>query len=130
MYRELILPFEQRLIARLKAATRKPVSLHICGRALPILADMACSGADVLEIDHCVDLEPACRTVGPEVALWGNLDPVGLLSRGSATEVRQAGRRAVATACACGHARFVLSSGCTLAMNTPPQNLEALLRCQ
>ena len=64
-YRELALPFEKRLIAQLKAATRKPVSLHICGRALPILADMARSGADVLEIDHCVDLERACRIVGP-----------------------------------------------------------------
>ncbi len=48
-YREVALPFEKRLIAQLKAATRKPISLHICGRALPILADMAGSGADVLE---------------------------------------------------------------------------------
>ena len=130
VYRELVLPFEQRLIARLKAAARKPVSLHICGRALPILADMAGSGADVLEIDHGVDLEQACRTVGPEVALWGNLDPVALLARGSASEVRRAAQRAVATARACGHTRFVLSSGCTLAMQTPPENVDALLRCQ
>jgi MtaA/CmuA family methyltransferase len=129
-YRELALPFEKRLIAQLKTATRKPVSLHICGRAMPILAGMACSGADVLEIDHCVDLGHACRIVGSGVGLWGNLDPVGLLARGSASEVRHAARRAVATARACGHTRFVLSSGCALAMRTPQENLEALLRCE
>lgn len=129
-YRELALPFEKRLIAQLKTATRKPVSLHICGRALPILAAMACSGADVLEIDHRVDLGRACRIVGPEVALWGNLDPVGLLAQGCASEVRHAARQAVAAARACAHTRFVLSSGCALAMQTPPENLEALLRCE
>jgi MtaA/CmuA family methyltransferase len=127
-YREIALPFEKRLIAQLKAATHKPVSLHICGRALPILADMAGSGADVLEIDHCVDLERACRIAGADVAIWGNLDPVGLLARGGAAQVRQAAQRAVAIARASGCRRFVLSSGCTLAVQTPPENLEAMLR--
>ena len=127
-YREMALPFEKRLIAQLKAATHKPISLHICGRALPILADMAGSGADVLEIDHFVDLERACPIVGSAVALWGNLDPVGLLAQGAAAQVREAAQRAVATARACGCPRFVLSSGCTLAPQTPPENLDAMLR--
>jgi MtaA/CmuA family methyltransferase len=127
-YREMALPFEKRLIAQLKASTHKPVSLHICGRALPILADMAGSGADVLEIDHFVDVERACRIASPEVALWGNLDPVGLLAQAGVAQVREAARRAVATAHACGRRRFVLSSGCTLAPQTPPENLEAMLR--
>lgn len=130
LYRQLALPFERRLIAQLKAATGKPVSLHICGRASPILADMAESGADVLEIDHQVDLAQACRVVNPEVALWGNLDPVSVLARGSAEVVRQAAQRALAAVEACGRHRFVLSSGCTLAMETPPENLEAFLRCE
>jgi MtaA/CmuA family methyltransferase len=126
-YREFALPFERRLTAGLQAATGKPVSLHICGDATPILATMAASGADVLEIDHQVDLANACRIVGPHVALWGNLDPVGLLLQGSVEQVRQASRRAVETVRACGHRRFVLSSGCTLAPATPCENLEAML---
>ena len=40
---------------------------------------MATSGADVLEIDHQVDLAEACRAVPEEIALWGDLDPVGVL---------------------------------------------------
>jgi uroporphyrinogen-III decarboxylase len=128
LYRELAWPFEKSLIAQLQAAARKPVSLHICGRTLPILTDMAASGADVLELDHFVDLERAFQIVGPRVTLWGNLDPVGLLVQGKPAQVRAAARQAVATARACGDRRFVLSSGCALAVQTPPENLQAMLR--
>ncbi len=126
-YREIALPFEQRLIAGLKAATGKPVSLHICGDAEPILADMARSGADGLEIDHRTDLGRACRTVGPDIALWGNLDPVGVLSRGDPARVRAAARQVRDSVAAAGHRRFVLSSGCTLAVETPFANVDALV---
>jgi MtaA/CmuA family methyltransferase len=127
-YREVVLPFEQRLIAGLRAETRKPVSLHICGNALPILADMARSGADVLEIDHRTNLRRACQTVGPDITLWGNLDPVGVLAQGSVQQVETAARQALETVATCEHRRFVLSSGCTLAVETPFENLEAMLR--
>lgn len=127
-YREHALPFERRSIAGIKAATGKPVSLHICGNATALLPDMARSGADILEVDHLVDLDEACAAVGPEVALWGNLDPVGLLAQSQPTAVAEAARQAVAKVRSRGHRRFVLSSGCTLAMETPAANLEALLQ--
>lgn len=127
LYREFALPYEQQLIAGLKAATGELVSLHICGDATPILADMATSGADVLEIDHQVDLADACEIVGSDIGLWGNLDPVGLLLQGSEGQIREASRRAVETVRARGHRRFVLSSGCTLAPATPEKNLDAML---
>jgi MtaA/CmuA family methyltransferase len=127
-YREVAWPFEQRLVAGLKATTEKPVSLHICGNATPILGTMASTGADVLEIDHRVDLAQACQAVGSEVALWGNLDPVGLLAQGTPAQVRELTRRALDAVRGCGHWRFVLSSGCTLAPDTPPENLDAMFR--
>jgi uroporphyrinogen decarboxylase len=129
-YRELAWPFEQRLIAGLKTRVPQPVSLHICGRAMPLLPDMAKTGADVLEIDHLVDMAQACRVVPPEVALWGNLDPVSVLGRGTPEQVRLAAQQAREVVKASGRQRFVLSSGCTLAMETPPENLEALLRTE
>ncbi len=128
-YRELALPFEKRLIAAVKSADGKPVSLHICGNALPILIDMATSGADILEIDSKVDMSSACRAVPEEIALWGNLDPVAVLAQGSAEQVRRAARDVLQTVKASGRRRFVLSSGCTLAMETPAENLDALLTC-
>jgi len=128
LYRESALPAEIRLVKELKATTRKPVSLHICGNATAILPDMATSGADVLELDHAVDLGQACRTVGPNVGLWGNLDPIRVLAQGTTQQVRQAAQRTLAAAKAAAHGRFVLSSGCTLAVETPPENIEALIR--
>ncbi|HOW63855.1 MAG TPA: uroporphyrinogen decarboxylase family protein [Verrucomicrobiota bacterium] len=130
IYRELALPYEQRLIAGLKRTARQPISLHICGNSLPMLGSMAESGADVLEIDHQVDLAHACRMVSPQLTLWGNLDPVSLLANGTAAEIRQAALQAIAIARAYGRRRFVLSSGCTLAMETPEENLDALFRCE
>jgi uroporphyrinogen decarboxylase len=127
LYEQYALPFEKRVIAGIKADTDKPVSLHLCGQATPFLKGLASSGADVLELDHLVDLREACRVVGPDIALWGNLDPVRLLAQSTPAAVVAAARQAVATVSSCGHRRFVLSSGCTLAMETPHENLAAML---
>ncbi len=128
LYREIALPFERRLVAALKAKASTPVSLHVCGDATLILADMASTGADVLEIDHRVDLGTACDIAGPEITLWGNIDPVAVLWRATPAVVEAASRRAVEAVHGRGHRRFVLSSGCTLAPDTPAENLEALFR--
>lgn len=127
LYQSVALPAEQRVIAGLKAATGKPVSLHICGRTTRLLPLMAQTGADILEVDHGVDIATACRTVGPGIALWGNLDPVGVLAQGTPESVRRQTRSVLGAVRTAGHARFVLSSGCTLAMETPNENLEAML---
>jgi uroporphyrinogen decarboxylase len=126
-YREFALPLEKRLVASLKSATGKPVSLHICGDATPILSGMASTGADVLELDHEVDLAHACRVVDPSIAIWGNLDPVGVLARGTPEQVRREVDRVLATVTGHGRSRFILSSGCTLAVGTPYENLATLI---
>jgi uroporphyrinogen decarboxylase len=130
LYKKLALPQQQRVIAMLKSATTRPVSLHICGKALPILQLMKASGADVLEIDHNVDLAEACRVVGPETGLWGNLDTVGLLVQGTPEQIRRRAKQELNAARAAGHTRFVLSSGCTLAVETPSSNLRSLIGWQ
>jgi len=126
-YGRLALPFEREVIAALQA-TGKPVSLHICGNATALLPAMATSGADVLELDQLVDLGTAGRLAGPEIALWGNLDPVRVLARGTPEQVEVDARAALAAVRSAGHRRFVLSSGCTLAVETPAANLDALIR--
>jgi len=127
LYEEAVLPSERRLLDKLKSAAGIPVSLHICGNATPILPLMAASGADVLELDHAVNLTTACRIVGPDIALWGNLDPVSVLARGTPERIRTEAAAAIAAVRESGHRRFVLSSGCTLAVETPPENLDALI---
>lgn len=127
-YGEIVLPVERALISRIKAATGKPVSLHICGNATRILPQMATCGAAVLEVDQAVDMGEACQIVGPEIGLWGNLDPVRVLLHSSPEAVCVEANRVLAAVKSAGHSRFVLSSGCTLAVGTPPANLAALNR--
>ncbi len=127
LYREIALPFEQRTIAEIKARTGLPVSLHMCGNATPILADLANSGADVLELDHRTSLREACRILPRHIAIWGNLDPVSVLAQGSPQDVKLAAKEFIQTMTDAGHHRFVLSSGCTLAVETPAENLQALI---
>ena len=129
LYREFALPAERRVFETIHASCDVPASLHICGDARHILAAMATSGADVLEIDHLVSLADACRVVPADVALWGNLDPVGVLRSGTPEAVKAAAAKAVATVRSHGRMRFVLSTGCTLAPDTPAENIEALISC-
>ena len=125
LYRDVALPHQRRVISALKAELSLPVSLHICGNAMPILADMVSSGADVLELDHRVDIVSACRVVGRKVAIWGNLDPVGLLVQGTPGDARRATQDLIRAVH--GHSQLVVSSGCTLAPETPTENLAALI---
>ena len=127
LYQEIALPAERQLIKCMQDATGKTVSLHICGNARPILPFMKTSGADVLELDHAVSMAEACRVVGPEVALWGNIDPVSVLAQGTPESVRAESLRIIAAARHAGHQRLVLSSGCTLAVETPAANLHSLI---
>jgi MtaA/CmuA family methyltransferase len=127
LYHQIALPAERSLIRSIKAATKKPVSLHVCGNVTRILPFMKSSGANVLELDHPVCMAEACRIVGPDIALWGNLNPVALLAQGTPERVGQETIKVMEAARSSGHRRFVISSGCTLAVETPFRNLEALV---
>jgi MtaA/CmuA family methyltransferase len=130
LYREIALPATQRVFRSLRASCDTPLSLHICGRSEHILTDMTRTGCDVLEVDHQTDLAAACEAVPPEIALWGNLDPVGLLASSTPDDVRAEARRCIETIRAHYRRRFILSSGCTLAPETPEANLRALFSSQ
>lgn len=127
LYRDVALPYERRVVESLKSTHSQPVSLHICGNATPILSDMPSSTADVLELDHQVAIGEACRALGPKIAIWGNLDPVSLLAYAAPDQVRAATTNLIHDMRSCGHDRYVVSSGCTLAMETPAANLHAML---
>ena len=74
-----------------------------------------------------MNLEDACRIVGPDIALWGNLNPVAVLAQGTPERVTAESLTLLQAARSCGHSRFILSSGCTLAVETPHPNLDALM---
>jgi len=127
LYEEFALPAERRVFNAIRADCGVPSSLHICGDSAHILPAMARAGADVLEIDHLVNLDDACGLVPDSITLWGNIDPVRVLFNGTPESVKAACANAIAVIRRNKRRRFVLSSGCTLPPDTPPENIHALV---
>jgi len=123
-YREFAFAPEREAIAGLGAGI--PVILHICRNSMPILADMAGTGAAVLEIDSPVDLAAAKKAVGGQVILKGNIDAVSVIEKGNTADVEAAVAAAMAAAKAGGG--FILSTGDSIPLPSPEENLAALVR--
>lgn len=128
-YREFVLPFEARLIAGLKAGARVPVYTHTCGAIgdrLDLLEATGTDGIDTLDPPPLgtVDLAEAKRRTAGRLFLKGNLDPVRTLLRGTVDDVRAAARGRIEVGAPGGG--YVLSSACSVAPHTPPENLVVL----
>lgn len=99
------------------------VSYHVCGDTTDRLDMLAGLGADVLSLDHKVDLKVARERLGDRVLL-GNVDPELLLS-GSPKEVGAVSRKCIQDAGREG--RFILSSGCLIPADAPFENVRAMV---
>jgi uroporphyrinogen decarboxylase len=124
MYRRFALPYEQRIFAAVRALGAIP-RLHICGDTTRILADMAQSGAQIIDIDWMVPMAAAAQTfagaeTGP-IAVCGNLDPVAIFLQGTPADVR----RGIQQNAADGGACWISSAGCEIPDGTPAENLLA-----
>lgn len=119
MYRQFALPYEQRIFAAIRSQGAVG-RLHICGNTSRLIADMAHSGAEILDIDWMVDMRAASDAAGNRI-LCGNLDPVAVFLQGTPQMVRegiQANARAVAP-------RWISMAGCEIPDGTPRENLIA-----
>jgi uroporphyrinogen decarboxylase len=118
MYRQLALPYEQRIfrvVHDLGALAR----LHICGNTTRILADMPLSGADIIDIDWMVDIRLAAQAFGNGPALVGNFDPVAVMLNGTPQQVEAAVRYCVEN----GGSKYISAAGCEIPEGTPVENL-------
>jgi MtaA/CmuA family methyltransferase len=120
VYRQFALPYEQRISAtvhEMGALCR----LHICGNTSRILADMAQSGADIIDLDWMVDLGAAAEAFGDRAAICGNQDPVTVMLNGTPEQVRQITLKCMAA----GGQRCISAAGCEIPDGTPGANLLA-----
>ena len=123
IYRELVLPFEQRLIAGIQALG-VPVRLHICGNTKRIVEGMGQTGAEIIDLDFPTPVVHARAEMPHTQVLLGNIDPVRDLRDGTPESVdallaecyRQSG-----TAYICG-------AGCEVPRGTPHANVDAMTR--
>jgi len=125
LYKKLVLPLEQELIAAIHEAGAA-VKLHICGNTIGIIQRMAKTGADIIDVDWMVPLDKARELVGPQVTLCGNFDPSAVLLQGSPEDVAEAAKYCLKAG---GH-KFILMPGCEVPPATPEENIRAFCPCE
>jgi uroporphyrinogen decarboxylase len=124
MFQRFARPYEERLVADL-AADGIFVVIHICGDTSRILDQLAEYAPCGFELDYKTDAQKAKRTVGKCHALFGNIDPSGVLAQGTVAQVREATRELIAIWKPEG--RFILNAGCAIPPTAPPENIHALV---
>jgi uroporphyrinogen decarboxylase len=129
MYDKYVWPYEKRFFDQVNPLCRKHGALsllHICGDNTKIFGRFAELGMDIVAIDHKADLATAKQVIGGHACLIGNLDPTSVLLLGDVHEVERQSKECIAKAAE--HGGFILGSGCEIAIDTPPDNIRAMIR--
>jgi uroporphyrinogen decarboxylase len=113
-YREFALPAVQEIISGLGASV--PV-IYYTKASQHLLPAIAHSGANVLSLDWRVDLAEVRKTLGPKIALQGNVDPAILL--GPQDKIRDVILSTIDSLAGQGH---ILNLGHGILQNTPVEN--------
>lgn len=121
-YRELVKDRHRELFSFIQSLGAR-VKLHICGDITHLLEDLRDTRPDVVDIDWMVDMDEAHDKLGPEIVRCGNLDPVSLIQDQSPNEILHRCKELLAKE---RGRPFILSGGCEITVNTPPENLKVL----
>jgi uroporphyrinogen decarboxylase len=113
-YEGFALPAVQEIISGIAGAV--PV-IYYTKASQHLLPAVARSGANVLSVDWRVDLGEVRNSLGPKIALQGNVDPAVLL--GPPERIRQATLSAIGALLGRGH---ILNLGHGILQNTPVEN--------
>jgi MtaA/CmuA family methyltransferase len=124
MYRRFALPYERRVVAEAHRLGL-PYTLHICGNTDAILKDMLETGADCFELDYKTDVAKAFSLFKDRACLIGNIDPSGVLARGTPADVIRETKQILDIYAS--SPRLILNAGCAIPAETPPENLRALI---
>ncbi|MEI6205423.1 MAG: uroporphyrinogen decarboxylase family protein [Desulfuromonadales bacterium] len=123
---EFVAPYLKELIGVIKELSGGAPSLHICGNSSRIWHDMADCGAGILSLDDEVDLADARTAVGERVALVGNIRPTSTMALGTPVDVRRNVIECLLKGV--GNPKgYILGLGCALPINTPLENIHALV---
>lgn len=126
MYRQYALPAEQKM-AEAAHECGLPYLLHICGNTDMILDEMAQSGADAIELDYETDIEKVLALIrqNDKLTFFGNIDPSGVIARGTPQQVRQKARGLLDLFA--GSRGLVIGAGCAIPPGAPEENIRALV---
>ena len=126
-YEKYVFPFEKQYfdVINSRCLEKNAVSLlHICGNTSAISSLMVQTGANILEVDHKVDLAAMRKIVGPSVCIMGNIDPCEILLMGNPEIVSRHAEECIRAAGRDG--AFILGSGCEVCVGTPVEHIDTM----
>jgi MtaA/CmuA family methyltransferase len=121
-YETYIQPREMLLVQAIHKAGAY-ARLHICGNITHLLSGIAGLGADILDVDHMVDVVRV-REIAGNVVISGNIDPVEGVLRGTASSIIEYINKTYKSV---GNP-FMVNAGCEIPSKTPIENLKALCK--
>ena len=124
-YKEFSLPYFQHNVDFIKK-NGGGCGLHICGGSRKLWETLNETGIGCFGLDNIEDLEEAKEVLGPHMAIQGNIPPVDVIRLGTPQDVLRSGRECIRKAWDSPNG-FTLTSGCQTPMDTPAENLQALM---
>jgi uroporphyrinogen decarboxylase len=121
---EFSFEYLEKLIRHLKGLGAL-VLLHICNNTTRLLNRMVEIGSDILSLDVQVDLAEAKRIVAGRASISGNVTTWNLAML-SPEEIYNESCHCIEKAAEGG--RYTLGSSCEVPMETPPENIDAMVR--
>jgi uroporphyrinogen decarboxylase len=118
-YRRYVLPYTKQVIDGVKEGT--PVINFLTGNP-ELLAIQAEAGGQIMGLDWRVEMSDARRSLGPEKAVQGNLDPVSLMA--DLPTLRERAKHVLDSAGPVGH---VFNLGHGVFPEVPPESVKALV---
>ena len=117
MYRDMLLPLHQEIIATIGC----PTVLHCCGNTTDRLQYFAGAGFDCCHFESRVEIADAVAAVAGKMTLMGKTNNPEILLRGSPEQVAEACHRVVE-----GGVQ-ILAPECAVPLTTPLRNLRTLV---
>ena len=120
LYKNMILPYEKRIVDAIKEVGGI-ARLHICGDINHLLEDIVTLDLDIMDIDWMVDMKRTVEIFDGISVVNGNIDPVAVMLNGSVSDVKNAVRQCRIDS----KGKACISSGCEIPKFTPYENLLA-----
>jgi hypothetical protein len=129
-YEEFVLPYESIVIREFRKNFDIPIYTHTCGSIgdrLDLIVETGTSGIDTLDPPPLgtVDLAEAKKLLSGKTFIKGNIDPVNTMLYGKPSGIKKDVSSRIEIGKPDGG--YILSTACSVAPKTPPENIELLV---
>lgn len=128
MYREMVVPYQRRYHAAIRAHTSAKIFHHSCGSVYRLLEDMIAAGVEILNpVQHSaaeMDLATLKKEFGSTLTFHGAIDVQTVLPRSTPAQIRDEVKRVLDILAPGGG--FILAPSHNIQGDTPPENVVAM----